>query len=56
MPTQNSSSAEAKLPEWLDPFPEPHTLPNGWDLDSIMLPLDPPALERTDAPVEDTHG
>ena len=20
------------LPEWYDPFPEPQTMPNGWDL------------------------
>jgi hypothetical protein len=33
---------------WLDPFPEPHTLPSGWDL-SGFFPDPRPAI----APEED---
>ncbi len=46
------------MPDWFDPFPEPHTIPNGWDLsnmlgeespdsdDALKLPLPEPLLVR----------
>ena len=33
-PPQNES--ENVLPEWLDPFPEPQTIPSGWDLSEVI--------------------
>lgn len=52
MPSQNSNLTESTLPEWLDPFPEPHTMPRGWDLDGILPRLDPPAVEEADGAAE----
>lgn len=36
MSTQNPNLVEPDVPEWLDPFPEPQTIPNGWNLDSML--------------------
>jgi hypothetical protein len=36
MSTQSVSLTERDLPEWLDPFPEPQTIPGGWSVDSIV--------------------
>ena len=56
MTAQDLTSTGADLPEWFDPFPEPHTLPSGWDLDSIVPQPDPPAVAQADAPAEDPNG
>ena len=36
MSTQDLKVTENNLPEWFDPFPEPHTMPRGWNLDSLV--------------------
>ena len=32
-PTEKQDSCES---EWFDPFPEPHTIPSGWDLSELL--------------------
>jgi hypothetical protein len=27
---------EPIIPEWLEPFPEPQTIPSGWDLSELL--------------------
>ncbi len=56
MSAQNLNSTEAKLPEWFDPFPEPHTLPYGWNLDSIVPKLNLPTVKQADASAADACG
>ena len=46
MLTQDLKLPESDLPEWLDPFPEPHTMPRGWNLDSLVQKPGEPALEH----------
>ncbi|HEY4724286.1 MAG TPA: hypothetical protein VII92_20690 [Anaerolineae bacterium] len=35
MNPQNNQSYEP-LPEWFEPFPEPRTVPAGWDLSNLV--------------------
>ncbi len=44
-PSENQYVSET---DWLDPFPEPHTIPSGWDL-SELVP-DPQTEPVFDAP------
>ena len=46
MSTQDLNLNQSNLPEWLDPFPEPHTMPRGWNLDSLMQKPNQPAAEQ----------
>ena len=32
-PTEDQDVSES---EWFDPFPEPHTIPSGWDLSELL--------------------
>ena len=43
--------SEASMPEWFEPFPEPHTMPNGWNLDNIVPSLVPAVSEKRTYPV-----
>ncbi len=57
MSTQNPNATASNLPEWLDPFPEPQTIPGGWNLDSLVQA---PAAQAAEEPREardpqDTH-
>jgi hypothetical protein len=38
MDTSNSpkDDMDNTLPEWHEPFPEPQTIPSGWDLSGIL--------------------
>ncbi|MFH1523573.1 MAG: hypothetical protein ABIF04_01285 [Chloroflexota bacterium] len=38
MDASNSSNEEMDntLPEWHEPFPEPQTIPSGWDMSRIL--------------------
>ena len=38
MSTQNLN--ETNLPEWFEPFPEPQTMPAGWNLDGFVPEVD----------------
>ena len=48
MSPQDLNSSENNLPEWFDPFPEPHTMPCGWNLDSLMPSPNLQAVQQTD--------
>jgi hypothetical protein len=55
MSTQNLEQKENSLPEWFDPYPEPHTLPRGWNLDSIMPNPNPTVLDEAGDPAKDRY-
>jgi hypothetical protein len=42
-------------PEGYDPFPEPQTLPSGWDLASIIGESQPTTGETESKPDEEIH-
>jgi hypothetical protein len=44
---------ESDLPEWHEPFPEPQTIPSGWDLSEV---LSAPATEANDDPDVSAKG
>ena len=55
MITPNSPQEEQEnlLPEWHEPFPEPNTIPSGWNMSSIIsTPYSTVAMEA-DEEVED---
>jgi hypothetical protein len=35
-PTSPHDDLETILPEWHEPFPEPKTIPSGWDLSEVL--------------------
>ncbi len=35
MNTQNEDRDFVQI-DWLDPFPEPHTIPSGWDISGLF--------------------
>ncbi len=41
------------LPEWHEPFPEPQTIPSGWDLSEVLSASTPSLDEDTDSGTED---
>ena len=43
---------ENVMPEWHEPFPEPQTIPSGWDLSEILSTPMSAAMD-TDEGVED---
>jgi hypothetical protein len=42
---------ESVLPEWHEPFPEPQTIPSGWDLTGMLSVSTPTATDVEDAEV-----
>ncbi len=40
---------ENVLPEWHEPFPEPQTIPSGWDLSGVLAASTPAVIEAADA-------
>ena len=40
---------ESILPEWHEPFPEPQTIPSGWDLSEFLSTPTPDAIDDADA-------
>ncbi len=46
MEERNLDLCEASVPEWHEPFPEPHTLPSGWNLDQLVPSLVPAVSEK----------
>jgi hypothetical protein len=44
-PTEDPDIPES---DWFDPFPEPHTIPSGWDLSELLSdPLPAPVLDMS---------
>ncbi len=52
MSTQNMNLTEGNLPEWLDPFPEPQTIPGGWNVENIAPGAGQRAVEPAGASAE----
>ena len=40
---------ENALPEWHEPFPEPQTIPAGWDVSEVLSASSSEAVDDTDA-------
>ena len=40
---------ENVMPEWHEPFPEPQTIPSGWDLSEILSASLSDEMDSTDA-------
>jgi hypothetical protein len=34
--TMPAEDPEASTTQWFDPFPEPHTIPSGWDISGLV--------------------
>ena len=52
-PNSQKKEQEENLPEWHEPFPEPNTIPSGWNLSPIVsTPVSGVAME-TDEEVEE---
>ncbi|MGZ6315958.1 MAG: hypothetical protein ACXWNQ_01750 [Anaerolineales bacterium] len=47
MVERNLDLSEASMPEWVERFPEPHTMPIGWNLDKIVPSLVPAVSEKS---------
>ena len=39
---------ESVIPEWHEPFPEPQTIPSGWDLSEVLSASTSDASEDAD--------
>jgi hypothetical protein len=35
--TPQTDTTNDCLPDWYDPFPEPNTIPDGWDVSNLMM-------------------
>lgn len=51
MSTQNENQ-DVTPTHWFDPFPEPHTLPSGWDLSGLFSDPQPASVTEEDDPDE----
>jgi len=51
MNTQNDDT-EFVQADWLDPFPEPHTIPSGWDFSGLFPAPQPDSDTDTDTAAE----
>jgi hypothetical protein len=40
---------ESVLPEWHEPFPQPQTIPSGWDITGLLSAAMPPAEDDAEA-------
>ena len=47
-PNSPYDDKESVLPEWHEPFPEPQTIPSGWDLSEVLSASTPEAIDDTD--------
>lgn len=36
---------ESVLPEWHEPFPQPQTIPSGWDITGLLSAATPSAVD-----------
>jgi hypothetical protein len=48
MSTQNEDQDFVQT-DWFDPFPEPHTIPAGWDISGLLSDPQPAYVEEADA-------
>ncbi len=52
-PNSPKDNGENILPEWHEPFPEPQTIPSGWDLSGIWPDAAPVTTLEADTNAED---
>ncbi len=45
MNTQNEDRDFVQI-DWLDPFPEPHTIPSGWDISGLFSNPQPASVTK----------
>jgi hypothetical protein len=50
IPNSPYEDMENAMPEWHEPFPEPQTIPSGWDLSEVLSVSTPAASDATDVP------
>jgi hypothetical protein len=43
---------ENAMPEWYDPFPEPQTIPSGWDLSEFFSQSAPDTRDESEPDLE----
>jgi hypothetical protein len=43
---------ESALPEWHEPFPQPQTIPSGWDLTGLLSAAKPSEVEDAEVSVK----
>ena len=48
-PNSPYDGMENILPDWHEPFPEPQTIPSGWDLSEILPGSTPGAIDDAEA-------
>ncbi len=48
MTTQNENPDFSRTEDY-DPFPEPHTIPSGWDLSELLSPPQPAPVIESDS-------
>ena len=48
MSTQNEDQDFVQS-DWFDPFPEPHTIPSGWDISGLLSDPQPASVEEAHA-------
>ena len=55
MVTSNAPEDEMDdaLPEWHEPFPEPQTIPSGWDLSGLQTDTSSATVELADSNAEE---
>jgi hypothetical protein len=41
------------IPEWYEPFPEPQTIPSGWDLSAVLSGTALAAIDQTAVSAEE---
>jgi hypothetical protein len=47
-PNSPHDGLETILPDWHDPFPEPQTIPSGWDLSEVLAGCTPVSNDESD--------
>lgn len=52
-PESPKEEFESILPEWHEPFPEPNTIPSGWNLSAIVFTPISAAEMETEEEAED---
>jgi hypothetical protein len=43
---------DSLLPEWHEPFPQPQTIPSGWDITGLLSAAMPSAVDDTEIHAE----
>jgi hypothetical protein len=52
-PNSPQDDMENAMPEWHEPFPEPQTIPSGWDLSAVLSASISTGLDDPDSGTEE---